>query len=514
MAGALAALGAMAGERPADACGACFVGASESTVVSDHRMALAFSKRETILWDQIRYQGDPKEFAYVIPARPGTRIELSHEAWFAALDAATRPIIMTPSSGYPGGGAGGGYPNGGGYGGGRNGASDNSPGYASTGGGGGCCTSMTALSAEAFAGDPDQYGPMNAGSAGNADGGAGAKADPVEIVQQQVIGPYETVTLRSDDPEALSKWLAANGFNLPDEAKPILADYVADGLDFIAMRLRPTTGVRAMEPIRIVTQGADVTLPLRMMRIGAGQKLGITLFVLGEGRYRPKNFPHAVVDASQLLWDYNQKRSNYQNLSAELMAKDDGKTWLTEYANRPDLNPRSPLPGSGMVSNPGLATAYVTSCPASLPYVPIDAGVIFGRDSGPDGSASDAGADASTTDGGAFDAGGDAAADASPPPPPKPRTKRCDDLDVAIAYMAQADVWLTRMRAFLPNASMETPLELEPDPSQTPVENVHYATTFGTVAGLRAPDAGERGTFAMVLAACAGLWTLMRRRRR
>ena len=104
----------VASPRDAEACGACFSGQSESTIVNDHRMALMISQERTILWDQITYSGNPSEFAYVVPAKRGTRLEGSKETWFGALDAATRPIIMSPQSGYPGGG---GYP--GGYPGGR-----------------------------------------------------------------------------------------------------------------------------------------------------------------------------------------------------------------------------------------------------------------------------------------------------------------------------------------------------------------------------------------------------------
>ena len=76
-------------EREADACGACFSSANESTIVSDHKMALAITKQQTILWDQITYTGNPSAFAYVIPARQGTRVEASTDPWFQALDASS-----------------------------------------------------------------------------------------------------------------------------------------------------------------------------------------------------------------------------------------------------------------------------------------------------------------------------------------------------------------------------------------------------------------------------------------
>ena len=65
----------------ADACGGCFHPVAESgvSVVTDHRMVFKLSKTETVLWDQVRYSGDPEEFAWVLPVRGGARVELSRD---------------------------------------------------------------------------------------------------------------------------------------------------------------------------------------------------------------------------------------------------------------------------------------------------------------------------------------------------------------------------------------------------------------------------------------------------
>src|ERR1043165_4456682 len=82
----------------ADACGGCFHQKDDApSVVTDHRMVLSVSKTQTVLWDQVRYQGNPAEFAWVLPVHAGAKLELSHDAWLAALDAATRPTVTSPS---------------------------------------------------------------------------------------------------------------------------------------------------------------------------------------------------------------------------------------------------------------------------------------------------------------------------------------------------------------------------------------------------------------------------------
>ena len=54
-------------ESEALACGGCFAPPENPTVVTDHRMILSVSKAQTTLYDQIRYQGDPGSFAWVLP---------------------------------------------------------------------------------------------------------------------------------------------------------------------------------------------------------------------------------------------------------------------------------------------------------------------------------------------------------------------------------------------------------------------------------------------------------------
>src|SRR5688572_4318947 len=84
--------------REALACGGCFAPTTETTVVNAHRMVLSLSPVQSVLWDQIQYAGDPSEFAWVLPVKPGATIEVGSDAWFETLDAATSVRITPPNS--------------------------------------------------------------------------------------------------------------------------------------------------------------------------------------------------------------------------------------------------------------------------------------------------------------------------------------------------------------------------------------------------------------------------------
>jgi hypothetical protein len=510
--GLLACATLVSGEREASACGGCFHEAptpqnpiTESSVVSDHRMVFALAPQQTVLWDQIRYTGNPSEFAWVLPVRPGTTIELSHDEWIASLDATTQPKIIQPRpppSSFGGGAGGSDYE------------------------GSGCaCGSTTAMS---------DFAARSAGDGTAQEGGVLAPPE-VQVISQQVVGPYETVIVRSEKPKALETWLRDHGYAVPDSLLPIIAAYTAEKLDFVALRLRPGQGVRAMRPVRIVSPGADPTLPLRMVAAGIGAKVGLTLYVLSEGRYRPQNFPEGQIDESKLVWDTQQSRSNYQELSAAVMAGGGDRTWLTEFAGKPITQGTIPRVGSTTLFDAYYGSCQNLSRPA--PGQPIaDAGTSDAN--APDASGGDAGdLDASILDASILDAGdsgvsasddggttGTGDAGAGRPSVPSSLCRRgnelcCefDDLEVAVGAMHRGDVWLTRLRADLPASALAQDLRLEAHPEQLAVSNIHDAllpAITGTTARIAPARSTHLGTGLVLLGTAFLVGRMVRRGRR
>ena len=130
-----------------------------------------------------------------------------------------------------------------------------------------------------------------------------------------VVGPYETVQLASSDPTALTTWLTTNGYAIPADIAPVIAAYVARGLRLPRAQARPGHGrQRHAAGARDARRAPSPTLPLRMVAAGAGATVPITLFVVGEGRYEPTNFPSFTIAASELVWDFSVETSNYAAL--------------------------------------------------------------------------------------------------------------------------------------------------------------------------------------------------------
>jgi hypothetical protein len=417
----------------------------DGTVVTDHRMVLSLSMTQTVLWDQIKYAGTPADFAWVLPVKPGAVIELSQDAWIASLDAATQTVIQGPSSS----------------------CAPPPVDYEDDGNGGGCGFGASSNSAEGFA------------AGGSGSGGGEADAGEVQVVSQQVVGPYDAVTVRSSQGEALGAWLVANGYAVPTGMQPTIDAFTSAGFDFIALKLAPGEGVQAMEPVRVITMGADPTLPLRMIAAGAGANVGIELFVLSEGRYHPQNFPDAIIDFTQLAWDPSTGSSNYEQLATAAMAANGGLAWLTEGAQPVTLYTTGGY-------NPSLATAYQTACsPLTLPPPPSCGGSAEagpgpgdgGGDAGEAGSAAEAG---TVGDAGVVAEAGDddAAGMGMGMGSCQPTTVGCDDLELATTGIDPTSLWVTRLRANLPYTALGSDLVLEAAASQTSVPNVHSTSIY------------------------------------
>ena len=88
--------------RDAAACGGCIhettpiIQQSENTQVTGHQMVLSISKKQTTLWDQITYSGNPSSFAWVLPIKGTVEFGLSSDALFGALEVATNVVVYGP----------------------------------------------------------------------------------------------------------------------------------------------------------------------------------------------------------------------------------------------------------------------------------------------------------------------------------------------------------------------------------------------------------------------------------
>ena len=524
----------------AEACGGCFhlenLQGSPESVVTGHRMVFAVSQGRTVLWDQIKYSGSPKEFAWVLPIRPGAYIEASTDAWFEVLEAVTHTTVSPPqvSCNYPYNGYGADY------------------GFGSRGSGCGC-------------GSEDSNVAALAAGRANVDAGAALGPPPVEVIHEGTVGSYETVTLRSRDGSALRKWLTDHGYAIPPDIDPIIDVYVSEGADFIALRLIPGAGVNAMTPVRVITPSGPAILPLRMVAAGTGPFVDIVLYVIAERRDGLADLTESKLDPKSVSYDFAINESNYASLRDTALEDHNGASYLTTFSAR-DAFGRS-LIGStfiGAVSGdiPSLYFAQANVDDGRPPQLPSSCSAdVFSTDAlvvpAPRATTADAGsppkdagrssgdAGRASSDGGSIptDAGqnagkpgadsGRALRDASydaakAPAPPSSGLGPMEISSAELACQGHSDVaaaligmhpdrvWLTRLEMNLPHEALSMDCHVDQAPDQSEVTNHVVAGKYkgdpcpgGTVAGRDAAASVVISPWAGLLA----LLGLFRRRR-
>ncbi|MBL9109546.1 MAG: DUF2330 domain-containing protein [Myxococcales bacterium] len=344
-------------ETRAEACGGCFhpPDPERPTVVTDHRMVLAVGRGESTLYDQIRYTGNPREFAWVLPIAGEVEVGLSSDGLFAGLDAISQTEIFGPPRNCP-----------------------SRP--VDCGGSGACGASFESASAGDFAGE----------STGN----------EVTVTRREVVGPYETVQLQSKDPGALTKWLGDNGFVLAADVRPIVEQYVRENFNFLALKLRPSASVQSMRPVRVTSKGPSIVLPLRMVAAGAGASVGITLFTMAEGRYEPQNFPFFQIAAEDVSWDWTgtapttgpatssttDGQSNFRDVRKSKSDAFGGRAWEVESSLevRTGAFPVPAAPFGGATPEPSASAAGYTQEGTKIPDILMreDLDILYGRRSG------------------------------------------------------------------------------------------------------------------------------------
>jgi hypothetical protein len=386
-------------EGEARACGGCFHPPEQvATDITDERMLLSVSPGQTTLYDQIRYSGTPSNFAWVLPIHGTVDVGLSADVLFDSIDALTATTIQSPPLD---------------------------------------CPSAPDSCEDELADAPEANGAAAAGDAGVAG---------VTVTKAANVGPYETVQLHSTDPTALNDWLSTNGFDIPADVTPIIDAYVTEGFDFLAMKLLPDAGVAAMRPVRVTIPGMSLSLPLRMAAIGTGATVGITLWVLSEGRYEPQNFPYYHIEDSDLVWDWSLGASNYATLRAQNETALGGKGW--EIESSIDVNVQQisqTILNGGFVGGGFGGPVPVYGADAGEDYLPVDP-----TDAGPG------------VDGGAGESADQV---------------RDDDIATLLSTMStDTTVRITRIRSDISHAAMTTDFVLTASADQSELSNVRVVT--------------------------------------
>jgi MYXO-CTERM domain-containing protein len=273
MAGALAAFAPAA----ALACGGFFCSAQPVDQQAERIIFVENDDNTVTSYVEIQYQGEPEGFAWVVPVPSVPELDVWHSRAFSGLDNATQPAFETP---------------------------------------------WACMAEAGFADDAD----------GDGAGGPPPAPPGVDVLAQERVGPFDTVTLQSEDPRALVEWLRENGYRIVPEMEPFVALYTAEGQKFLAMKLAPGEDTASIEPIKMTYQAGGPAVPLRLTAVAAQLEMGVKIWILGSKRFAAQNVANLEVDDADLRFDVNRWQTNYIPLVARMVDEAGGHGFVTELA--------------------------------------------------------------------------------------------------------------------------------------------------------------------------------------
>jgi hypothetical protein len=144
--------------------------------------------------------------------------------------------------------------------------------------------------------------PGGGGGFGCLGGGAGAPEDQggVDVIEEQVVGPYATAILSATNATALVDWLNANGYIFPEDGEEIVSEYIEKEWYFVATKINAieeATGYAlaegAIEPIVLSFASNQTVYPLRISSLSTTTSTPpeVLLYVFANHVMVPEQYP-------------------------------------------------------------------------------------------------------------------------------------------------------------------------------------------------------------------------------
>lgn len=271
------AAGAVFAPTAAEACGGFFC---SNQPVDQQAERILFVEEEGDQWSvyvEIMYQGEAEDFAWLLPVPEVPTLDTWYGQAFNALDQITQPVFQ-----------------------------------------------------------PENWGcfaaPEAAGGEADADGLADDANRGPDILAREQVGPFDTVTLASNDPRETVEWLRENGFRIVPAMEPFIAMYSEEGMKFTAMKLQPGEEVESIRPIKMTYTSQNPMIPLRLTSVAAMPEMGIKVWVLAKSRFGPTNVPAFEIADEEVVFNPRRGDTNYLALVARKVDELAAPGFITEFA--------------------------------------------------------------------------------------------------------------------------------------------------------------------------------------
>ena len=166
-----------------------------------------------------------------------------------------------------------------------------------------------------------------------------AAALGVSIEAEYSVGEYDIVILSAKQSDGLETWLRHNNYNIPTGAASALAPYIRSGLKFFVAKVnlkeRGRSGFSSLRPLQFAFASPRFMLPIRLGMLNAdGPQDLLVYFLTKQYRVEVTNYRNPKVPSDQEIPVYVKQefRQFYTDLFQTATNQENQQAVFTEYA--------------------------------------------------------------------------------------------------------------------------------------------------------------------------------------
>lgn len=169
--------------------------------------------------------------------------------------------------------------------------------------------------------------------------GMGADSLGVKIEAQYTVGEYNILILSAEQSDGLETWLKENGYRIPAGAARVLDSYIKQKMRFFVARVnlseKAKLGYSYLRPIQVAYESPKFMLPIRLGTVNADGLQELFIYALSpKGRIETVNYRTVKLPTGMDLPLYikNEFADFYRAMFAEQVRREEMRVVFQEYA--------------------------------------------------------------------------------------------------------------------------------------------------------------------------------------
>ena len=161
----------------------------------------------------------------------------------------------------------------------------------------------------------------------------------ITIEARYTVGEYDILILSAKESHGLEQWLTENGYRIPDGASRVLGGYIKQGMKFFVAKVNLTEqkklGYTYLRPIQVAFESPKFVLPIRLGMVNANGPQELFVYALSRiGRVETVNYRTVKLPSDRDVPEFVKADFSdfYRDLFATQVASEDMRVVFTEYA--------------------------------------------------------------------------------------------------------------------------------------------------------------------------------------